>query len=251
MSQPHSYLLAKQPSFPQRTFLKLMGSTIPTGGDIAPGITRLADSYSTSYVVSIGGGKSILVDAGTDKSAKEIIGYLTSQEVAPSDVVAVFLTHAHPDHFAGISQFPDAIVYVAAEDKGVLEGAQKFDGMLPGMAGKLKKPVVKDLALIKIIADGQSIAIGDKSIRAFAVPGHTKGSFAYLIDDVLFVGDALTFGRKKAMGPPPALSFDSKLGIESLRTLLQQFDNEGIVPRLIVPAHSGEGTLDHVRKLVA
>ena len=244
------FTLTHSPSFPQRVFLKLMGSTIPVGGELAPGVTRFADSYSTSYALTAGDGKYILIDSGADKSAKEILGFLHSQGASPADVIAIFLTHAHPDHFAGLRQFPDARVYVSEQDKAVLEGTAPSDGLLPKLSGTLKIPAVADISLLQTVADEQVVTIGTRSLRIFALPGHTRGSLAYLVEDILFVGDALTFGKNKAIGPPMLMSYDSKLGVESLRVLIRTFESRGIVPRLIVPTHSAEGTLETLKKLV-
>lgn len=250
MNQPQPFQLTDKPSFPQRIFLKLMGSSIPTGGEIAPGITRFAANYSTSYAVAVGEGKFVLVDTGTDADAKEIIGFLASQNATPADVVAIFITHGHPDHFSGLSQFADVTVYVSSLDRGVLEGTAACEGFFPSLAGKRKKPAVAAMTQLQNIEDGQEIVVGSKKITAFSVPGHTRGSFVYLIDDLLFVGDAMTFGKNKAIKPPAPMSHDSELGVASLRKLVERFDAQGIVPKLIAPTHSGEGTLATVRELI-
>ena len=40
------------------------------------------------------------------------------------------------------------------------------------------------------LQDGETVTVGDKTFRVYAVPGHTPGSAAYLVNGVLFMGDA-------------------------------------------------------------
>ena len=40
------------------------------------------------------------------------------------------------------------------------------------------------------LKDGDTLMLGPHTVHVYAVPGHTQGSAAYLVDDVLFMGDA-------------------------------------------------------------
>ena len=52
-------------------------------------------------------------------------------------------------------------------------------------------------------AVGEAGEIGSLSIVTFAVPGHTPGSGAYLINGVLYVGDAVAFSSGGATMSAP------------------------------------------------
>src|SRR5678815_4323164 len=60
-----------------------------------------------------------------------------------------------------------------------MKGESKYHGPLPGLMG-VKDPGFRPAA----IADGDRIQVGTRTIEVFAVPGHTIGSAAYLVDDV-------------------------------------------------------------------
>ena len=58
-------------------------------------------SGSSGNCVAIGcGGKYILIDAG--RSAKKIRERLAEESIDPKDVAAIFITHEHSDHIAGL-----------------------------------------------------------------------------------------------------------------------------------------------------
>ena len=58
-------------------------------------------SGSSGNSVAIGcGGKYILIDAG--KSAKKLRERMKQEDIDPADIAALFLTHEHTDHIAGV-----------------------------------------------------------------------------------------------------------------------------------------------------
>jgi glyoxylase-like metal-dependent hydrolase (beta-lactamase superfamily II) len=215
-----------------------MGSSIPTGSDVAPGVTRLAPDYST------------FIDSGTDKDAKEARRFLASKGATVDDVAAVFVTHAHADHISGLKNFPRATIYIGAEDVPVLMAERPYDGFLPRLSGSLKKPAVDDSSKIQNISDGQQITIGNKTVTAYAAPGHTKGSVVYVLDDIIFAGDTMVFGSNKAHETPKPMSDDAVLARNSIRSIVERLDSAPVRPRLVFPSHSAEGTFDSLKELV-
>jgi phosphoribosyl 1,2-cyclic phosphodiesterase len=66
-------------------------------------LARFSSLYSGSSgnSVAIGcGGKYLLIDAG--KSAKKIRERLRQEDIAPDAIAAIFVTHEHTDHIAGV-----------------------------------------------------------------------------------------------------------------------------------------------------
>lgn len=108
----------------------------------------------------------------------------------PEPVRGVFLTHLHADHVLGLRDVPnDVPIYVGAGDaeersfQNVLMSSL-FDEALSG------KGALRELT----IRDGALDVFGDGSFWAISVPGHTKGSTAFVArttsGPILFTGDA-------------------------------------------------------------
>ena len=82
----------------------------------------------------------------------------------------IFATHLHSDHTFGISElvkhYPDSLFFKPADENRLSESARELN-------------------------DGDRVGLGNYSIRAIRVPAHTKNCTSYLVEDCLFVGDAL------------------------------------------------------------
>jgi glyoxylase-like metal-dependent hydrolase (beta-lactamase superfamily II) len=165
-------------------------------GPIADGVVSVKDSYASAYIVDAGPGKVALIDAGKDKSAEAILAALRKKGLTADAVVAIFLTHGHPDHTAGAAMFPKADVYAMASELPMLEGS---------------------LTIGHPLKDGEIVVVGDTTVEAFATPGHTPGSAVYLARGVLFFGDSAGASKKGEM--MKAVSLTSKNPVENVASL--------------------------------
>ena len=212
-----------------------------TFGGLAPledeSLGRLGEVVKDGYVaiglLDVGEGKLALIDAGVDKDGKALMAALTRRGRNPEDVVAVFLTHGHPDHLAGVHLLPKATVHVIGAEIPYMTGETKYRGPLPGLMG-VKDPGFRPAA----IGDRDRIEVGTRTIEVLAVPGHTIGSAAYLVDDVLFLGDAANLEAEGGLRSGPWLfSDDVDQQSASLRSLANALKGRKI--RKMVFAHTG------------
>ena len=157
------------------------------------------------FFLLIGTEYALLIDSGMKtENAKELAAQVTSQPVK------LFNTHADPDHIAG-------------------NGA--FDEVMMNPAELVNYPKPHTSQNILPVYDGDIIDIGNRPLKAIALPGHTPGSTALLDinSGMLFSGDPVQDGKIFMFGPLRDLS----AYILSLKRLLT-FSDEITV---IYPCH--------------
>src|SRR4051812_496472 len=159
--------------------------------DVEPVAIGVLAKFSYAWIVKTPHG-AFLVDAGPDAKAEELLAELKVQGVAPEAVHTILLTHGHEDHFAGASVFPKAKVIAGPGDASLVREERSTQPgpvlFLMHTFGEPRPPVP---AQIEELKGDATLDLDGVSVKAFSIPGHTKGSMAYLVGDVLFTGDSL------------------------------------------------------------
>jgi len=114
----------------------------------------------------------VLFDATWDETADYVLDNIRSAGFNPRDIRYLIITHAHIDHFAGaekIRQATGARVGMSLPDWEETERVQA----IPGQGRQNPGPrITRDL----VIADGQTIVLGDTTLKFYVTPGHTPGA---------------------------------------------------------------------------
>ena len=206
------------------------GPALGSGIQAVPG-------FSTVYLLDAGDGQFALIDSGQDAKGSAILSALAARRTAVllDNVAAIFITHAHGDHIAAISLFPKATVYAMKREVPIAAGQEPYGGPLFGTLGaKNNTP----FTIGHPLDDGEKVMVGNLAVTAFAVPGHTEGSGAYLADSVLFTGDAIQVtSDQKLIGPSRLFSTNRAEGEASLKHLSQELASQP--PTIIATAHTG------------
>jgi len=213
-----------------------MGRQSITDGAEASGIRIVKDGVVSVGVIPVSEREIALVDAGNDKSATAILAELSRRHLGPDAVTTILITHGHPDHTGGVLTFPKAQVISLETEKALVEGRIGAKGPLT----RLFPVSPTGITVTKTVVDGDTLMLGPHRVRVFAVPGHTQGSAAYLVDDVLFMGDAAdTKSDGTVIGSPWVFSDSQPQDRASLVALDERLTRENLPVKIIAFAHSG------------
>jgi hydroxyacylglutathione hydrolase len=196
----------------------------------------IAAGLSSVGVVPTRDGRVVLIDAGGDATGESILKELSALGLGADAVGAILLTHGHPDHTAAIGQFPRAQVMALGAAVPLVEGSAGSRGPVTRLF-PVKPTGVK---VAGVLRDGDAMTFGDTRIRVYAVPGHTAGSAAYLVDDVLFLGDSADVTTNGSLQGAPWIFSDSQTeNRASLVRLAHRLAADRVDVTAIVPSHSG------------
>jgi len=161
-----------------------------------------------SYLVH-GDGEALVVDP-----SQYVDEYLDAAADRDLDVVGVVDTHAHADHVSGARRLAgelDVPYYLHADDTGSLDRVTE-------------------------LAEGDSLAVGERELRILHTPGHTPGSASFRFGDALLSGDTLflrSVGRPDLEdGSEDAIRSAASELFDSLDRLTE-FDDDTVV----LPSH--------------
>lgn len=216
-----------------------MGRQSITDGFETNGIRIVKDGIVSIAIVPVGAGQVALVDAGNDGDGKAVLAELSRRQMGPDAVIAILVTHGHQDHTAGIKLFPRARVMALDREVGAIEGVEGFHGPLTQLM-PVRPTGVK---VAWPVRDRETVIVGDIPVRVFAVPGHTAGSAAYLVNGVLFLGDAAdTNDAGEIKGSPWIFSDSQAQDRASLVRLADRLQEEHANVKALAFAHSGVRT---------
>jgi glyoxylase-like metal-dependent hydrolase (beta-lactamase superfamily II) len=165
------------------------------------------------------GSHVVLFDTGTGREGAAIDALLAQLGAKRDDVSDVFITHGHPDHISAIPLFKQAKIHASSKDVDMIRDHGLCEPFMAIVAGWLLP--APDGTTATVTDAGDVIVDKDKGlkVRVLDLPGHTKGSMAYLYDGVLYVGDSITFNEGK-LGPAPApVTVDREENKKSIKEL--------------------------------
>lgn len=218
-------------------FVDRMGVAPVRDGQALPGgAVQAQDGFTSAFILDAGSGKAVLIDAGQDPDAKAIKAALAARNLQPDDVVAILLTHGHNDHFDGVLAFPNATVMAMAADVPLVEGSEPRRSIFGSLLGASPTGV----HVGHVLADDESLTLGRLQVRVFAVPGHTAGSAAFLVDEVLYLGDSADSGTDGTLRPAFwFVSEDTALNVASLKALTARLNSSPGEVKYLTFSHSG------------
>src|SRR5688572_2997530 len=132
---------------------------------------------TVAYVIQTSDGLLMIDALGANQVESDLLPGFAKLGLEPAQVKTILVGHGHADHFGGSAYFQQKFgskVYVSAADWTLMEAPPRGRG--PGGPPQAAPPR-RDGEL----RDGESVTLGNVSVRAVAVPGHTPGSMGFVI----------------------------------------------------------------------
>ncbi len=172
--------------------------------------------------------KSAIIDPGGISSNldKEV-------ELNNLSVEYIFLTHGHFDHIRKVARYKNK-----TNAKVLINNKEKYFPQEPNLnlSCKFEHIAIEPFNIDILLDDGETIKLGNSTIKVLHTPGHTVGSSCFLTDNCIFTGDTL---MKQCIGRTDFATGSSKDMIKSLAKLLSLKKNF-----TIYPGHGDTTTLD-------
>lgn len=176
------------------------------------------------YIVS-SGQECVVIDPGF--SGEEIAQFIREKEYT---MKRIFASHGHFDHVSGVRKLKESVKCDFSIGHNDVDMYMDTPQMARRFAGvEVDVPLKPD----SIIEEG-SADFGDSRITFIYTPGHTMGSYSFLIEDHLFTGDTLFKGSIGRMDYGGSEEYMIKT-IEQLKKM-----EDGI---MIHPGHGPESTI--------
>jgi metallo-beta-lactamase class B len=138
---------------------------------IAPGIYYVGTKGLAAYLVTSKQG-AILIDGTVEENAPLIERNIERVGVPLQTVKWIVSDHAHYDHVGAVARIKRdtgaRFAASAGDTQALRRGLPRGDTDYPATA-------FAPIAIDRVVADGQSIAVGDAVLTAHLTPGHTPG----------------------------------------------------------------------------
>ena len=134
---------------------------------------------TNGYLVRVGPRSLAAIDPGPRDDAQRD-AFLAAAKELGAEIIAILVTHGHPDHFPGAAPLAQAT------------GAQVYAHPLAAFPHD------------EVLADGERMRFEDTGILALHAPGHARDHLVFVLEDehALFAGDVVLGTGTVVIAPP-------------------------------------------------
>jgi len=190
--------------------------------------TLVVGKLQTNCYILKSGSEAIIVDPGDEP--ERILMFIKDIRATPARIVA---THTHFDHVLGVDgvrKATKALFMIHRDDLPMLESMQSRVRQFMGL--EVPPPPKVD----GYLKGGDTLKVGDETIRVLHTPGHSPGSISLSGNGYVLTGDALF---NQSIGRTDLPGGDLNTLIHSITEKLFKLDDETIV----YPGHGPETTI--------
>jgi metallo-beta-lactamase class B len=164
---------AQEKFFCENPLPNLPGDALLAPRKIFDNVYILGSVSTTIYAIPTSEGL-VLIDAGyPDQVDKVLLPQLKTLGLDESKIKYVFLAHGHVDHYGAAKYLQEKYgtrIVLSAADWDLVDP--------PASTGKKRRDDAPRRDMV--VTDGQTMKIGDFSITAFLLPGHTPGTLGFI-----------------------------------------------------------------------
>lgn len=219
-------------------------------------VHRIRGLIGSTYLIE--SDSLFMVDAGFVGHAHGVVRKIRSIGRRLEELKLVLVTHAHLDHFGGLSELKELCDFdiachrlsaerVGAASKDVSPGQVAWAKAVVALAHvSLPRLTFKGATPTMSLEDGDRLHDYGLPGTVLHTPGHTDGCITLLLDDgTAFTGD-LVMGKGGVRWAPrkPAMAVSLENAYASWRRLL------GAGAKTILPAHAGSFAVDELTALL-
>ena len=176
--------------------------------------------------------KSAIIDPGG--ISLELDKEISSRNLS---VEYILLSHGHFDHIRKTARYKNktnAKIAINQKEKDFARDASL------NLSCKFARTTIDPFEIDMLLNDGDTIKLGNSTIKIISTPGHTVGSSCFIVDDCIFTGDTL---MKQSIGRTDFATGSSNDMVNSLAKLLMLKGNY-----TIYPGHGDDTTLEFEKK---
>lgn len=184
------------------------------------------------YIVASETGNAVLIDAADE--ADKIIAAIEENHL---NLKYIFITHGHTDHVLALKELKEHYqvpVVISKVDAWRLKDEELIN----------ERPYVvvpyKAVEADILIEENDEICVDELTFRFYGMFGHTEGSMAIVLDDIIFTGDTLL---KENHGKTTLPGGNEERLIASINRMAAEFKGD----YRILTGHREETTLEHER----